>query len=248
MDEALPEKNIGPTTESDIYTMIQQDLLAAVEDDNALEVDSLLHDARSIGVEFSAVITRDVIASTIYNDRVEVLTVLADWDPSVIHFDLHHGFLALYEAVRRGSLGAVCELLRLGANVSQPVAPGKQLGSFNSSLLSCAAKFRGSLMVEVLLDHGVPIPGSGALHTAAWCGQLDQIRFLVARGADMNELVERGGHPGSFWTPMHYAAKKRRTQAMDLLIQIGARTDVKDDAGHTPADILNMPSSMLPVR
>lgn len=43
-------------------------------------------------------------------------------------------------------------------------------------------------MLEILLEHGALLKGSGALVIAAKSGKLANVRFLLARGIDINEL------------------------------------------------------------
>jgi ankyrin repeat protein len=53
----------------------------------------------------------------------------------------------------------------------------------------------------------------------------------------LNEII-----PGwREWTPMHFATAKDRVDAMELLKHIGARADLKDKKGKTPAEILALP-------
>jgi ankyrin repeat protein len=89
-------------------------------------------------------------------------------------------------------------------------------------------------MTEILLEHGVPIVRTGALHTAARYGHLDTMRLLMQYGADVNEVLS-GWHS---WTPLHFAAFKGEIDAMKLLKHNGARSDLVDADGKTPAQLL----------
>jgi ankyrin repeat protein len=100
--------------------------------------------------------------------------------------------------------------------------------------MSRAAMVEGPRMTEMLLEHGMPITGSGALHTAAVFGQHDTMRLLIQHGAN----VEEGLLNWRNWTPMHAAASKGKVDAMKLLEKIGARSDLKDTDGKTPAQLL----------
>lgn len=98
-------------------------------------------------------------------------------------------------------------------------------------------------MVELLLKYGVPVVGSGALHHAAEIGALDIMRLLIEHGANVNELhLAEMISPHvqllySSWMPMHFAAYGGRLDAMMLLESNGARSDVKDVDGKTPAQL-----------
>jgi ankyrin repeat protein len=59
------------------------------------------------------------------------------------------------------------------------------------------------------------------------------IQLLIERGADVNAANSRG------MTAMHYAARTGNDAAVQLLADHGARLDVKDRLGRTPADMAN---------
>lgn len=88
-------------------------------------------------------------------------------------------------------------------------------------------------MTEMLLEHGTTIAHTGALHSAAHRGHLDTMRLLMQRGVDMNEVLFNW----SSWTPMHCAASRGQVDAMKLLKQAGARSDLEDRYGKTPAQL-----------
>jgi ankyrin repeat protein len=100
-------------------------------------------------------------------------------------------------------------------------------------------------MTELLIQHGYAVKGSGALQMAAERGALDTIRLLVEEhGADVNERLPAEALPRvdnalfASWTPMHFAARWGREEAMKLLESYGARTDVLDVNGRTPSRLL----------
>ncbi|KAF2126196.1 ankyrin [Dothidotthia symphoricarpi CBS 119687] len=161
-----------------------------------------------------------------------VFKALLSADPNIINFRLGHGHeLPLYEAVRLRQPDIVAVLLEFGADPLHPVKQSKKLGTYRSSLMSFAA-FAGTRMTEMLLEHGLPIAHTGALHSAASTGRLDTMRLLMQHGADVHEVIWRA------WTPMHFAAWRGRVDAMKLLEHSGARSDLKDEDGKTPAQLL----------
>lgn len=194
-----------------------------------------LRTAAQRGIEASGVITRRTINKTIDGGHAAVFKALASVDPGVINSPfLGHSTRPLYEAVRRRQPDVVAVLLELGADPLHPVGPEKTLSNYHSSLLSLGAFAEGLRMTKMLLEHGVPVAQTAALHTAARCGYLDTMRLLMEHGADLDEVIPNW----SYWTPMHFAASKGQVDAVELLEHGGARTGLKDENGKTPAQLL----------
>nr|POF21090.1 26s proteasome non-atpase regulatory subunit 10 [Quercus suber] len=152
----------------------------------------------------------------------------------VVNYDVSYAGMPLDLAVRLGHTQVVAVLLEFGAN---PARSGP-------SLLYFGANFKDPRMIEVLMKHGVPIAHSGALQQAARSGALDNMRILIQYGADVNEQLTEGIIPGlnqslyASWTSMHFAAQGKQVEAMKLLERGGARSDVRDEHGKTPAQLL----------
>jgi ankyrin repeat protein len=215
---------------------LERALTVASQHGHAAVVTALLGFATEHSIPLSDVITREVVNKTIDGGHAAVFKALATAYPEVIEMRIGHGHeRPLYEAVRRRQPDIVATLLELGADPLHPVAPGgKQLVNFRSSLMSFAAMIEGPRTTAMLLDRGVPIAGTAALHTAAAFGQLDTMRLLMQHGADLEEVVP--GWKG--WTPMHFAASKGKVDAVELLVRYGAREDAGDEDGKTPAQLL----------
>jgi ankyrin repeat protein len=209
----------------------------AAQNGHASVVSTLLAFAKQQCVDTMDIITYSLISKTLWNGHAAVFKALATADSRIFNIDLGHCALPLYEAVRRQKPEVVAVLLEHGADPLHPVGPWKKLYNYRSSLLSFAAMIKGPRTMEMLLERNVPIAQTGALHTAAHFGQLDTMRLLIQYGADLNEII-----PGwREWTPMHFAAARDRFDAMELLKHSGARTDLKDEKGKTPAEILALP-------
>jgi len=68
-----------------------------------------------------------------------------------------------------------------------------------------------------------------SLHQAAAEGDIEQVKSLISKGADVNAKDKRGK------TPLHYASEKGHTDVSSLLISQGARINVTDAmAASTP--------------
>jgi ankyrin repeat protein len=64
---------------------------------------------------------------------------------------------------------------------------------------------------------------------------MEIVRLLLDAGEDPNRYNPVGGH--SHTTPLHQAAAKGHDEVVQLLVERGARTDLKDILWHgTPAD------------
>jgi hypothetical protein len=215
---------------------LERALTVASQYGHATVVTALLAFATEHSIPLSDVITRDVVNKTIDGGHAVVFEALATAYPEVIEIRIGHGHeRLLYEAVRRRHPDIVAALLELGADPLHPVAPGgRQLMNFRSSLMSFAAMIEGPRTTAMLLDRGVPIAGTAALHTAAAFGHLDTMRLLMQHGADLEEVVP--GWKG--WTPTHFAASEGKADAVELLVQHGARKDAEDEDGKTPAQLL----------
>ena len=228
----------GPDNVRQVLAMpmstLERALNVASQNGHAGVVSILLDFATQQGVDHSNVITRSMITKAIHNGHAAVLEVLGYAQPDIIHFSIDHGTRPLYEAVKQGQTDVVAVLLELGADPLHPVPRGKILGSYNLSLMSFAAMSEGPRMIEMLLNHGVPIAQTGAIHTAAQHGNLDTMRLLMQHGANVNEVLLDWLNQ----TPMHFAANEGQIDAMKLLKQSGARSDVKDAKGKTPAQLL----------
>ena len=72
-----------------------------------------------------------------------------------------------------------------------------------------------------------------AISGAAMNGNLVALKLLIDRGADINNY---GRNPTRF-TALHHAAVGGHVDAVVMLLAAGARTDVKDFRGRTPADV-----------
>lgn len=215
----------------------------AAENGHVESVSTLLVFASQHEVKPSAVIQRDAIKMSINNGHVAVFEVLAKAEPSITTFDIIQGRRPLDFAIASNNAELAKVILEHGGGREFP--RGGRKSSYQNGRLCQAAKFRGKAMTELMIKHGYTVKESGALQMAAARGNLDTVRMLVEEHeADVNEQLPSATLPRvdnalyASWTPMHFAAKSRSEEAMKLLEGYGAKTDVVDVNGKTPAQLL----------
>lgn len=218
---------------------IERCLAVAAENGHAAVISTLLACAAKHEIESSDVVTRSVINNAIGGGHATAFKALASADPDIINFSLPHGARPLHEAVRRDKPDIVAVLLELGADPSNSAVYPKADGSYRSSLMSHAASGSSARMTEMLLQRGASIAQTGALHTAARCGRLDTMRLLLQHGASIDETLPDWHN----WTPMHFAASRGQVNAIKLLGENGASTNIVDANGKTAVQLLENQST-----
>ena len=133
------------------------------------------------------------------------------------------------------------------------LANGESLQSLGDNFDLNGAAFHGhwrlcEFLVESGADVNHPLPDTGEspLH-AALCkldsaGHTQVVRVLLAAGADPNRLTKKDAETGGFMrdcrtkaeTPLHRAAAFGTEEAIQLLLEAGARIDTKDMNGDSP--------------
>ncbi|EPS31282.1 hypothetical protein PDE_06237 [Penicillium oxalicum 114-2] len=104
--------------------------------------------------------------------------------------------------------------------------------------LSFAVRNASLSIIELMLDYGGDVKGQ-LLQCAVYRkeGLEDVITLLVERGASLNAPMYQDGptlmrfFPMSLGTALHVATEQRKTNAVRLLINLGADTEVKDANG-----------------
>ncbi len=66
------------------------------------------------------------------------------------------------------------------------------------------------------------------LHDAVVAGDIDEVKSMLGKGADINQKNRMGG------TPLHTAIMNRQKEIAELLIASGANVNAKDNSGQTP--------------
>lgn len=162
----------------------------------------------------------------------------------------------LVDAVKAGDVGRVRELV-----CSQPQLVAERLSNGESPLM--AALYRGHRdIVRLLIERGTPVDlfagaatgdlpamrralepaanvddysydGWTALHLAAFFGQIDAVRLLLAARAS-HSPISRNSMKN---TPLHAAAAGGHSAIGELLVARGADVNATDSGAHTPLHI-----------
>lgn len=138
------------------------------------------------------------------------------------------GMSPLRLAVNAGDAGVVDALLEAGAGVNDHDGPNGMLG-----LMKSAAREEHVGILKALIAHGADVnvldPDSySAIHHVAMLGKVGAINSLAEVGADVALP-----NPVNGSTPLHWAARKGRCEAMVALLRHGAAADSQDELGRT---------------
>ena len=161
-------------------------------------------------------------------------------DPNAADND---GMTPIQYAIRRGTIEHISLLLEHGARLDATDPQGNT--PLHRTCLCANPPSRDK--VELLLDHGADInardnEGRTALHLAIRWVYEDGIKVFLEHGADVDAQDIRGQ------TPLHYIAESPEfwaQQLVDMLLDKGARVDLKDEHGCTAVDIARKKRSEL---
>lgn len=130
----------------------------------------------------------------------------------------------LFRALNRDDPGAVTELLKQGIDPNTLDEKGRT--SLGFALLNESFRAADALMAAPRLEvNQLNQAGESALMIASLRGNLDWVKRLLARGAQVN-------HDG--WSALHYAASGPNTEVLDLLLKQGANIEGRSPNGTTP--------------
>ena len=137
-------------------------------------------------------------------------------------------------------LAKIKVLLEKGYDVNAIAPVLKQGSDFHSALLLAAMK--GYLSVaKLLLDNGADQTLTGAymaaiaLHKAAYFGRADMLT-LLSQYPGFHEVLNAQG-PNNGYTPLHDAVWHGHLEAAKVLVEAGARLDLKGYDGNTPEQL-----------
>lgn len=135
----------------------------------------------------------------------------------------------LHQAAKEGRTEDATKVLARGADINEK----KEFGT----PLHYAASFGQPDMIGFLIDRGAYVdawidPIGTPLICAAGAGRKDCVEALLERGANVNAT----GASTMKATAMHHAALHGHTEVVEILLQHGADSDMRDLAGRTPLD------------
>lgn len=126
--------------------------------------------------------------------------------------------------ISRDSVDGVKELLEEGYDPNTILPNGRSL--LSAAILENAFKSARFLINQKKIKIDMRSQSDEtALMIASLRGNLDLVKLLVYRGADVNKTG---------WTPLHYAASGGHTQVMRFLLDKNAYIDAASPSGNTP--------------
>ena len=164
----------------------------------------------------------------IQNDHSEVMQILVDAGHGLYVWGEYNG-PPLSAALISEKFDAVRLLVRNNINTNDPPE-----GYFNPLSLACS---HASIeIVQLLLDNGADVaikqPGNNCLQNAAKRGELEIMKLLLARGANII------GETRDFYsTPLKAAIQSRNPKVLEFVIQSGADINAKGSSSKYPIDL-----------
>lgn len=142
----------------------------------------------------------------------------------------------LAEAVRKASLKGVVDALNAGADPNTTYDFSPHLPRDMTVLMMTAGRPQNNPEIaEVLITNGANVNatnqgGYTALHYALNHNNVEAVRQLIAAKAQLNTRDRSFGY-----APLHIASMEGRPiESLQMLLEAGADTEVKDERGRTP--------------
>ncbi|MGB2862177.1 MAG: M56 family metallopeptidase, partial [Sedimentisphaerales bacterium] len=125
---------------------------------------------------------------------------------------------------------------RIRHMLNRPIPKSSKLGAFGViAIFTIAAVLLPMAKAEKSTEDNKPVATESerkptkSLHQAVVDGDIEQVKLLIAKGADVNASMA-----GQSWTPLLDAANAGHAQVVKVLLENGAKVDVGDDYGYTP--------------
>jgi uncharacterized protein len=196
-----------------------EELIAAVNDDDAARVSALLADDPTLVSARDANGVSAIMLSRYRFDRATTDALLA-LDPD----------LDIFEATTLGIIDRVSAWLLDDPELVRAFSPD------GFTALHLAAFFGKTEVARRLVQAGADVNVYSAndfhvqpLHSAAAGRHVEICRLLIAGGADVDARQRHG------YTPLHAAAQNGDVELLELLLSAGANPSIAKDDGETPA-------------
>ena len=160
----------------------------------------------------AAMLGRTTRVRDLVNNHREAAAVRDGWGLTVLH-----------RAAQLGHRETMELLLAEGANINAVANDG-------ATPLTEAAVFGNPALAEFLISKGADPDGNNkytSLHTAAYKGHVEMIKWLLGHGAEVN-AVKSGGI-----TPLHWATEYGHIWATEVLLKNGAYVNAQEYRGLT---------------
>lgn len=169
---------------------------------------------------------RKLIAASITNKEAVMLAL--DDGANVDAVD-ENGDGAIYNATSSGRLDIVKLLVENGASFQKP----RKSMFRETSVLHIASQNGDLALIEFFLDNGMNInmtvDGETPLLKAVSSNRVDAVKYLIAKGADVNGNPKKAG-----MLPLHEAAKLGNLNMVWLLFNAGANIHINQGTYGTP--------------
>ncbi|KAH9993925.1 ankyrin repeat-containing domain protein [Xylariaceae sp. FL0662B] len=208
---------------SDTMTVLPSPMAAAAPHDAA--------DVIAFCIELGAVVTDPIMVAIASNGSFASYRVLIDAKAVDIDYFIpwHGDILGL--AATSNCLDWARFCLERGAN------PNLNLVDGYKTILAATAENDHREMVELLLQHGAWLQGSGAIVLAAEAGQTEIVRFLLTRGAALDEIgvedPEDEESKTELGSALHKAVSRGNVETALFLVDSGASLELEDAQGKT---------------
>jgi hypothetical protein len=180
------------------------------------------------------------IRAAIENNSFDIADLCIAKDPEVIHISDDASGDALFMAVTYLSIPWVSYFLAHGGDPNADRVSGL-------TMLAYAVSLGNSIpIIEMLLKHGANIAQSSCLQVGSYYGRLEEIKFLLDHGAELNESLQPDALecPSGVFpleTPLHLAMTGRQPDVVKLLLDLGANINLKNQQGETALMVAQVP-------
>lgn len=207
-------------------------LLAAIRGNHPEIVRKLIEAGADINIKNEADETPLMMAAL--GGATEIVGILLE-NGAQVNMKNKHGYMPIHQAVKSKNLDTVRTLLSYGADVN----------ARDSETLFIAIYQHQLEMVRLLLERGVNVNvfnhdyGYTPLTAPGIDNQPDVVRELIRYNVDVNRPDKRGKFP-----LLHFLHSDKSGRCAKLLLENGARADIRDDDGITALMLASSLASM----